>query len=139
MKKHRGKILLVLLLLLLVGSFTLQDTAARLYVRFRSGDLEAFAQSALAEAGAAPDHYGPWPVSVWPEARIVEFHTQRSAAFGGVEKGFYYSAADTPASFQATGYQMSPGEGGWTWADPYGNHGWTERVLPGWFWFEAVL
>lgn len=138
MKKHWGKILLVLLLLVLVGSFTLQDTAARMYLRLNSREMEEFARALL--SGEAEDsHYGPWRVSVWREKKIVEFHTRQSPATGGNERGFYYSANDTPVSFQASGYPLTVDGAGWNWEDPYGNHGFTERILNNWFWFEAVL
>ena len=139
MKKHWRKILLALLLLLLIGSFTLQDPAARLYIRLNTASLEAFAQEALSDGAAQTAQYGPWRVSVWHGAGIVEFHIRQSPASGGVEKGFYYSAAGTPASFQATGYPLRVSGGGWIWEDPYGNHGYTERIQANWFWYDAVI
>ncbi|MDE7055320.1 MAG: hypothetical protein K2O84_11005 [Oscillospiraceae bacterium] len=138
MKRHRGKIVLVLLLLALVGSFTLRDAAARAYLRLNSQKMEEFAREALVGETEA-DHYGPWRVSVWREKKIVEFHTWQSPATGGNERGFYYSANNTPVSFQATGYPLATDGAGWRWADPYGNYGYTERILANWFWFDAVL
>lgn len=123
-----GKIIAAALALLLAGGLALQDQLAQAYVLRNSGALEEFALASL--EGAPPSNrYGPWDVTVWQASGIVEFSTRRSAAFGGVEKGFYYSRSDTPNSFQATDYPLTEDGGGWRWTDPWGNHGTTEHIL----------
>lgn len=139
MRQHRGMLLSGLIVLLVIGGLAFRSAAPWLYVSAHGAEAEAFACAALAEGTPTPDRCGPWPVSVWREAGVVEFHTRRSTAFGGIEKGFYYSAADAPVSFQATGYSLTLKGGGWSWSDPYGNHGRTGRIAPHWFWFEAVF
>lgn len=142
MRMHRGKILMAAVVLVLAAVFVLEDSAVRLYVRVNHEALEAFASAALADSGEEGKslRYGPWAVTCWREAGMVEFHLRRGAAFGGEEKGFYYSAGDVPDSFQGTGYPLTEERGGvWRWEDPWGNHGETERILPRWFWFRAVL
>lgn len=141
MGKHRWKLLGAALLAALIIGFALRDSFLREYVRLRSDALEAFAQSALADCGGEDLslRYGSWPVSVWAQAGMVEFHTRQSAAFGGIERGFYYSRDDVPGTFQGGGYPLRAEDGGWRWEDPYGNHGETWRILPHWFWYKAVL
>jgi len=127
--------------ILLLAGFVLRDNFVRLYVRLNSGALEDFALSALTdcEGEHLSTRYGPWDAAAWRQAGAVEFYTQQSPAFGGIEKGFYYSGDDTPISFQASGFPLTEDGAGWSWEDPYGNHGYTERILPHWFWYEAVL
>lgn len=137
MRKRR--ILAAALILLVVCAFALRDSFVRLYVRLNSGALEDFALAALEDGAGKRLSYGPWDAAAWQQAGVVEFYTRRSFAFGGVEKGFYYSKGDTPVSFQAAGYPLTEDGSLWRWADPYGNHGTTERILPCWFWYEAVL
>lgn len=140
MKKHRRKLIAAALALLLIAGFVFQDYFVRLYVYLNDGSLDHYAwDSLVCTEGHLSVRYGPWDTAVWREAGIVEFYTRRSPAFGGVEKGFYYSKSDTPVSFQAAGYPLMEDGAGWSWADPYGNHGYTRRIRPHWFWFEAVL
>ena len=140
MRKYRKAVIAAVLALLLTGGFLLQDSLVRLYVLLNDSSLDRFAQDALAGVeDQISTQYGRWDTAVWKENGIVEFCTQRSFAFGGIEKGFYYSKDDTPISFQATGYPLVEDGGGWTWTDPTGNHGYTKRIRPCWFWYEAVL
>ena len=140
-RKHKRKIITGVLFLLLASSFVFYDELVRLYVRLNSSLLEDFALASLedCEEEFLLTRYGLWDVTVWKQAGVVEFHTRQSTAFGGIEKGFCYSKADTPISFQATNYPLATDGAGWTWADLYGNHGYTERIRPRWFWYEAVL
>lgn len=139
MRKHMKKLIAAALALLLIGGFLFRDNFVRLYVYLSDGSLDHYAWDSLV---CAEDHmsarYGPWDTAVWREAGVVEFYTQRSFAFGGIEKGFYYSKSDTPASFQAGDYPLVEDGAGWTW-EANGNHGYTLRIRPHWFWFEAVL
>ena len=138
MRKHRKTITAAVLALLLVLLF--QDGFVRLYVLLNGGSLDRFARDALAcPEDHTAERYGLWDTAAWKETGAVEFYTRRSFAFGGIEKGFYYSENDVPISFQAAGYPLVEDGAGWTWMDPYGNHGYTERIRPHWFWYEAVL
>jgi len=141
MRNHRGKMIAAMLVLLLTSGFVLRDNFVQLYMRMNSDALENFALSALADCKGEllSTHYGSWDAMAWKQAGIVEFSTQRSPAFGGIEKGFYYSRNDTPISFQAAGYPLTEDGAGWSWEDPYGNHGYTEQIRPHWFWYKAVL
>lgn len=141
MRRHEKKMIAAVLVLLLTGGLLFHDGLVRLYVRMDRGTLDAFALEALEECAdeCLSTRWGIWDVTVWKQGAMVEFHTQQGPAFGGVEKGFYYSGSDTPNSFQATGYPMAEEGAGWSWKDPYGSHGYTQRIRPCWFWYEAVL
>lgn len=140
MRKRRGKIIAAALVLLLIGGFAFRDSIVRLYVRLNSGTLEEFALASL--EGCGEEHlsaqYGPWNTTAWKRAEAVEFCVQQSFAFGGVEKGFYYAKDDAPISFNAVDTPLVEADGGWRW-EVHGNHGTTRRILPHWFWYEAVL
>lgn len=140
MGKHSGTIIAAVLVLLLVCGFALQDSFVRLYVRLGSRTLEDFALASLedCEGELQSSRCGPWSTTAWKQAGAVEFYVRRSFAFGGVEKGFYYSKDDTPISFNAVDTPLVEEDGGWRW-EAYGNHGTTRRILPRWFWYEAVL
>ena len=140
MRKHGGMIIAAVLILLLACAFALRDNFVRLYVRLNSGALEEFALASLEDCRKDPlsARYGPWNTTAWKRAEAVEFYVQQSFAFGGVEKGFYYSKNDAPISFNAVDTPLVEAEIGWRW-EAYGNHGTTYRILPCWFWYEAVL
>lgn len=140
MKKHGGMAIAAALIVLLVSGFAFRDSFVRLYVRLNSGALEAFALASLADCGdeCLSGRYGPWNTTAWKRAAAVEFYVQQSFAFGGVEKGFYYSKGDTPISFNAVDTPLVEADGGWRW-EAWGNHGTTRRILPHWFWYEAAL
>ena len=136
-KKSARKIIAAVLVLILIGAF-FRDDLVKQYVRLNRDALERFAVATLAEDEDALE-YGTLETAAWKQAGVVEFYIRRSTAFGGQEKGFYYSDADEPVSFQAGGYPLTETGAGWSWTDPGGNHGYTERILPHWFWYEAVL
>lgn len=73
------------------------------------------------------------------ETPIVQFYF---SGFGIVPSstyyGFYYSAADTPASYQNCGYELfSVTDGEWEWSDDTGNGGITKRICDCWFYYSA--
>lgn len=140
MRKHMKKIIAAALVLLLVGGFVYRDGLIRMYVRLNNGALEDFALTLLENRREQVrfDRYGPWDATAWEKKDVVEFYVQRSFAFGGVEKGFYYSADDNPVSFHAVTTPLVETDGRWRWEEG-GNHGYTLRIRPRWFWFEAVL
>ena len=127
MRKIRGKILIGIILVLIV-SFIFKDTGLRLFVRINHTSLEKFSTDALnsldnSETDYEGLRYGIWRVGCWKEAGMVEFHTQSSTAFGGTEKGFYYSSSGEPIAFNATNMPFVESGDGWRWADQYGNWG----------------
>ena len=142
MRKIRSKILIATVILILIVSFVLWDAGLQLFVKVNHASLEKFSTDALnvldnSESDYESLQYGIWRVSCWKEAGMIEFHTQSSTAFGGTEKGFYYSSSGEPIAFNATNMPFVESGDGWRWDDPYGNWGYTEEIAAHWFWFEA--
>ena len=53
--------------------------------------------------------------------------------------GFYYSPDDVPLAFQNTAVPLEETAEGWTWRAGDSNHGFTRRLAPGWYYFEAYF
>ena len=53
--------------------------------------------------------------------------------------GFYYSPDDVPLAFQNTAVPLEETADGWTWRAEGDNRGFTRRLAPGWYYFEAYF
>lgn len=51
--------------------------------------------------------------------------------------GFYYSPDDVPLAFQNTDLPLAEADGGWQWRGEGDNRGFTRRLSPCWYYFEA--
>lgn len=51
--------------------------------------------------------------------------------------GFYYSPDDVPLAFQNASLPLTEAKGGWQWHGEGDNHGFTRRLSPCWYYFEA--
>ena len=57
---------------------------------------------------------------------------------GDVYYGCYYSPAGVPLAFQNSGLELVDDvRGGWSWRAEGDNYGYTEELLPGWYYFDA--
>ncbi len=51
--------------------------------------------------------------------------------------GCYYSFNDVPLAFQNFETELVEKDGGWSWYTEGDNHGFTQRLAPNWYYFEA--
>ncbi len=51
--------------------------------------------------------------------------------------GFYYSLDDVPLAFQNADLPLAEADGGWQWRGEGGKRGFTRRLSPCWYYFEA--
>ena len=74
-------------------------------------------------------------VNHWPgEHPMVEYllPTLRPGYYG-----FYYSPDDVPLAFQNAAVPLEAAGRGWSWRAEGDNHGFTRRLSPRWYYFEA--
>ena len=129
--------ILCVLLLLPVLCYT---SLTQLYVTVFHSHLENYAQELLAQNVSGKQQYGPWKVSVYPEAGMVEFHTGGSGLVPeSSHEGFYYSAEDCHIPFGNACLPMDVNVDSGRWVGEGDNHGTSRRILEKWFWFEAFF
>lgn len=59
---------------------------------------------------------------------------------GDTYYGCYYSPDRVPLCFQNAELELLPDvRGGWSWRETGDNHGYTEELAPGWYYFEAAF
>lgn len=73
-------------------------------------------------------------VNVWPGPHpMVEYLLFTGSGYCG----FYYSPDDVPLSFQNGVLPLAETDGGWEWHGEGDNRGFTSRLSPRWYFFEA--
>ena len=128
--------LLVVFLWNTCGPFLMNQTMITGYVKLNAEELEVMAQ----EAGYAERKDGTIRYRRWSHrSDMVEFECW---AFGiapaSKYKGFYYSMNDEPIPFQGVMQELVESGKGWAWQQPESdNHGYTEKIMDNWYYFEA--
>ncbi len=111
-------------------------------VQDHTQELEDIARRALEQGDAQGLSYaGVQEVLYHPEHQMVDF------LCGGwgegdqtVYVGFYYVPQDQPQGFQGTEMTLIQEGEAWTYEDPQGNSRYrTQRIQPGWFYYEMTF
>ena len=144
--KTRNKILVTILVIVLMiglvwnvfGPFLFHQTLITGYVKSHADELEQIAQ----DAGYVRQSEGLIKIQKSVNRPdMVEFECW---AFGIVPastyKGFYYSENDEPIPFQGVMQKLTADGNGWAWQEPESdNHGYTEKIMDNWYYYEASL
>ena len=111
------------------------ETRAERYVAAHRETLQAD-MDAFFLRGKPLRYDAPLPaVNHWPgEHPMVEYLLP---ALRPGYYGFYYSPDDVPLAFQNTAVSLEETAEGWTWRAEGDNHGFTRRLSPCWYYFEA--
>lgn len=125
--------LMVLLFCLMLSQLTPEKRTAR-YVEAHQPELQA-AMDAYFEQGQPLAYDSDIPaVNHWPGPHpMVEYLLFTGAGY----YGFYYSPDDVPLAFQNNPVPLGETSNGWQWQGEGDNHGFTRRLSPRWYYFEA--
>ena len=118
------------------GPFLMNQTMITGYVKLHAEELEATAQ----EAGYAAQKDGPIQISKYANRPdMVEFSCWgKGLVPSSTYIGFYYSENDEPIPFQGVMQELVESGRGWVWQQPESdNHGYTEKIMDNWYYFEA--
>lgn len=73
-------------------------------------------------------------VNNWPgQHPMIEYILFTSRGY----HGFLYSPDDVPLAFQNASLPLTEAKGGWQWRGEGDHHGFTRRLFPCWYYFEA--
>ena len=128
--------LLIVFLWNACGPFLMNQTMITGYVKLHAEELEATAQ----EAGYAVQKDGPIQISKYANRPdMVEFSCWgKGLVPSSTYIGFYYSKNDEPIPFQGVMQELVESGRGWVWQQPESdNHGYTEKIMDNWYYFEA--
>ena len=130
--------LLIVFLWSTCGPFLVNQTMITGYVKLNAEELEVTAQ----EAGYAVQKDGAIRIRrAQNRPDMVEFDCWGwGLAPSSTYIGFYYSENDEPIPFQGVLQQLTESGSGWAWQEPESdNHGYTEKIMDNWYYFEASL
>ena len=140
--KHMVMATIAIIALLIVflwnacGPFLMNQTMITGYVKLHAEELEATAQKAgyaeqkdgiirICKCVNRPDmvEFSCWSKGLVPSSTYI---------------GFYYSENDEPIPFQGVMQELEESGKGWAWQQPESdNHGYTEKIMDKWYYFEA--
>lgn len=150
--KTRNKAVITILFIVLIigfiwnvfGPFLVNQTLITGYVKNHAEELEQMAQGTMTlerdEFGnswreeatfrilnreAVPDlvEFDCWGWGLAPSSKYI---------------GFYYSANDIPMAYCGAKYELIEDGDGWSWQEPESdNHGYTEKIMDKWYYYEA--
>lgn len=125
--------LMVLLFCLMLSQLTPEKRTVR-YVEAHQPELQA-AMDAYFEQGQPLAYDSDIPaVNHWPGPHpMVEYLLFTGSGY----YGFYYSPDDVPLAFQNNPVPLRETSNGWQWQGEGDNHGFTRRLSPRWYYFEA--
>ena len=135
MKKLRlGIVMVAVVALVSVFSYKLNapDKLAERFVKNHSAEVEA-----LVEAGdPLPEEVDGKPLDAWTEGEHPMYEVTL-ITISDTTYGCYYSPDDMPLPYQNTGLELVDDvRGGWSWRAEDETYGYTERIAPGWFYFD---
>lgn len=144
--KKRNKILVTILVIVLIiglvwnvfGPFLFNQTLITGYVKSHAVELEQIAQ----DAGYVRQSEGFITIKKnTNRPDMVEFWCWSWGLVpSSTYKGFYYSENDEPIPFQGVAQKLVMDGDGWVWQEPGSdNHGYTEKIMDDWYYFEARL
>ena len=142
--KIRNKFVITILIIVLIigviwnifGPFLVNQTLITGYVKAHAEELE---QMAL-DASYAREKNGAIKINRSANRPdMVEFWCwSRGLVPSSTYKGFYYSENDEPIPFQGAKQQLIESGKGWVWQQPESdNHGYTEKIIDKWYYYEA--
>ena len=140
--KHMVMATIAIIALLIVflwnacGPFLMNQTMITGYVKLHAEELEATAQ----ETGYAVQKDGPIQISKYANRPdMVEFSCWgKGLVPSSTYIGFNYSENDEPIPFQGVMQELVESGRGWVWQQPESdNHGYTEKIMDNWYYFEA--
>lgn len=125
--------LMVLLFCLMLSQLTPEKRTVR-YVEAHQPELQA-AMDAYFEQGQPLAYDSDIPaVNHWPGPHpMVEYLLFTGSGY----YGFYYSPDDVPLAFQNAALPLTENGDDWQWQGEGDNHGFTRRLSPRWYYFEA--
>ena len=130
---------MILVVLALAAALAITRTSVDSFVKNRADELRTVAWLAIMGEDVSP--YIDTPIRdiryYDGEVPIVEF--SYAASLSVPYRGFYYSPEDRPVGFQGANVELVATEGGWSWQDEGNNRGFTRKILPGWYYYEAWL
>ena len=137
MRKGRLPLLAALLLAaaLALGSWLTPEHRAERYAEAHRENLQADMDAFFLRGEPLRYDAGLETVNHWPgEHPMVEYllPTLRPGYYG-----FYYSPDDVPLAFQNAAVPLEAAGRGWSWRAEGDNHGFTRRLSPRWYYFEA--
>lgn len=135
MRRRRLVLFAALAAVLALGFWSAPERQAVRYVETHLETLQADMDALFLQGG--PLRYDAlWEtVNCWPgEHPMVEYilPVLRPGYYGA-----YYSPDDVPLAFQNTAVPLEETGNGWVWQAEGDNHGFTRRLSPGWYYFEA--
>lgn len=142
--KTRNKVAVTILVIVLIigliwnvfGPFLVNQTLITGYVKSHAEELEQIAQ----DAGYAEQKMGTIRIKKCVNRPdLVEFDCWGwGLAPSSTYTGFYYSENDEPIPFQGVMQELVADGDGWSWQEPKSdNHGYTEKIMDKWYYYEA--
>ena len=142
--KTRNKVAVTILIIVLIigliwnvfGPFLVNQTLITGYVKSHTEELEQIAQ----DAGYAEQKMGTIRIKKCVNRPdMVEFFCWGQGLVpSSTYTGFYYSENDEPIPFQGVMQELFADGDGWSWQEPKSdNHGYTEKIMDKWYYYEA--